>query len=263
MKGFDMIVQSHPECAAIVCGALKLVLILAHCYVTFFEKLAEFLERLALEMPSYERILANPSWNVSVSLKASMQELYVAIFDFFQAVLGVFRKSSGGLKRTPKIIVDILRRPFDVRFRDIIYRFQLHRDIVFMELELLEAEEATKDRRASADDREAAAEHRKEAKQYERDAQRTRQQLLDLMEQTMRLSEQHARDNKLGRIRKWINPSSFSDDLEKAQEMREKRTNEWFWDTPFSKSWKQSSESTRTGSRHFSANVAWVRGKSS
>jgi hypothetical protein len=114
MKGFDLIVQSHPEIAAIVWGAFRLVITvrsplepfthvlanffeLANSYVTFFQKLSEFMERLALEMPGFQRILQLPSMEFPSSLKQSMSELYVAVFDFFKASIKVFRKSNGGM----------------------------------------------------------------------------------------------------------------------------------------------------------------------
>jgi hypothetical protein len=55
------------------------------------------MERLALEMPGFQRILELPSMEFPSSLKQSMSELYVAVFDFFKVSIKVFRKSKGGM----------------------------------------------------------------------------------------------------------------------------------------------------------------------
>jgi hypothetical protein len=90
------------------------------------------------------------------------------------------------MKKASRIIGETLWRPFDVRFEEIIYRFRLHRDIVWMELKLLEAE-------ACAIDRVASSKFREEAKQYENEAELWRQELADILEQVNMLTKQDAR----------------------------------------------------------------------
>lgn len=53
---FDIItifVSSHPECAALVWGSLRLIFALSSNFVTYLEKVAELLDKLASSLPAY------------------------------------------------------------------------------------------------------------------------------------------------------------------------------------------------------------------
>lgn len=96
----DLIVQSHPEFAALVWGAVRFILQLASNYTEFFEKLAAALGRLSDTLPWYEELVNNmktqeagaPAQEASTRIRASLLKIYVDIFKFFQHVARVFTK---------------------------------------------------------------------------------------------------------------------------------------------------------------------------
>lgn len=117
-----IVVQSHPEWAAIAWGSFRLVLKacehidflkhlrpdshsnrlylqLASNYSWFFERLAGLLDEIGRSLPQFNDILrlivTDTEHRVSQRLQLSIRSFYVDLFHLFQAIAGVFtRKSS-------------------------------------------------------------------------------------------------------------------------------------------------------------------------
>jgi hypothetical protein len=107
---------SHPDWANIALGALRLVLQvriplaehldhltdrpfkLASHFVGFFEKLCNIIEILNAKLPRYQELydkLCVEELVLRPRLQISLQQTYVSIFEFFQAVANVFSDSHG------------------------------------------------------------------------------------------------------------------------------------------------------------------------
>jgi hypothetical protein len=87
-------------------------------------------------------------------LRASLIQFYSDLFEFFQAVSRVFSTKTGSelsssfscpqfvntsvleLKRTPTVIGDLLWKPFNARFSDILDRMSFHQNIVRQEISI-------------------------------------------------------------------------------------------------------------------------------
>jgi hypothetical protein len=71
---------------------------LASNFTTFFEKLTQTVEKLAVILPQYEEVLGSIGSlknTASQRLRNSLVRFYVDLFDFFQAVARVFSKQDG------------------------------------------------------------------------------------------------------------------------------------------------------------------------
>ncbi|KAK3386581.1 hypothetical protein B0H63DRAFT_137981 [Podospora didyma] len=64
----------------------------------------------------------------------SLEHTYVAIFEFFQAVAGVF-STRGKARATAAVVADLLWKPFDLRFRNVVDKINFHQGIVREELD--------------------------------------------------------------------------------------------------------------------------------
>jgi hypothetical protein len=116
-----IIIQSHPESAAIAWGALRLIFQvttlselyrsiwlltnqqLASNFTTFFEMLVNTLERLTHSLPQYDLILelckTMPSSQLTDRIKGSVRKVYENLFTFLQSVASIFTKKDGSSKR--------------------------------------------------------------------------------------------------------------------------------------------------------------------
>ena len=95
---FDTIgifVQSHPEYAAIVWGAFRLVFKLADNYESFFHKLTKTLNRITELLPYYNEIAIKCKNGPSHRLQASLCKVYEDLLIFCQSIVRVFTKDSG------------------------------------------------------------------------------------------------------------------------------------------------------------------------
>lgn len=93
-KGLDLLAQSD-QWSATAWGVFRLVLQLASNYVVFFEKLAKVIERVAAALPQYEQFMEIFGSGASERLKASLCQVYVDLFEFFEGVARVFTKKNG------------------------------------------------------------------------------------------------------------------------------------------------------------------------
>lgn len=94
-KVIEMMISSNPEFAAIGWGVFRLILQLASGFVTFFEKLAKVIEKIADVLPQYQDIMRIVGERPSERLKSSLCQVYGDFFQFFQGVSRVFTKGDG------------------------------------------------------------------------------------------------------------------------------------------------------------------------
>jgi len=67
---------------------------LATNFISFAEKLASTITSIAVRLPQYDA-LTSSSVGLSPRMKASITNIYVDLFRFFQGVVGVFTKKDG------------------------------------------------------------------------------------------------------------------------------------------------------------------------
>ncbi|OCL06693.1 hypothetical protein AOQ84DRAFT_410359, partial [Glonium stellatum] len=241
-----IVIQSNPEIAAIAWGAIRFILqvcsfltffdLLASNYATFFEKLANTLDRLGKEIPQYGRFLEllnksdgksskDPQPEHWERFKLSLITIYQDLFGFFRSVALVFMKKSGGQKATPLVVADLFWKPFDVRFTDLLEKMKWHRKVIKFEILLIQYEQAKEAIEKLTEEQMRAEEERLEAK---------RERILALGAREFAKNTQ-----SLGKETKaeWLHPPEFTQALERAQEIREEGTSEWLFKTPAFQNW--------------------------
>jgi hypothetical protein len=105
-KAVDIIIQSNPEYAALVWGAMRFLLQastsssrtqrgantlqLASNFSAFYDKLIETLERLAAEMGQYEGIAIEFSSRPTARMRSYLEKVYFQLFQFFHTATRIF-----------------------------------------------------------------------------------------------------------------------------------------------------------------------------
>lgn len=126
----------------------------------------------------------------STTLQDSLRKIYTDIFQFFQGVARIFSSADGSktslgedfcrllifleLKRTPVVVGNLMWKPFDVRFHDLLEDMDHHREVVKLQLLMMvcdtQIEFASKAEREShfaAAERHTAKSDRQRAKEME------------------------------------------------------------------------------------------------
>lgn len=106
-KAVDIIIQAHPEYAALVWGAMRFLLQvstsaqqtfrewsnssqLASNFSAFYDKLIVTLERLAAEMSQYEGIALEFKIESNARIRNHLEKVYMQLFQFFHTAARVF-----------------------------------------------------------------------------------------------------------------------------------------------------------------------------
>ncbi|OCL09419.1 hypothetical protein AOQ84DRAFT_375857 [Glonium stellatum] len=260
---FDVIgvfVQSQ-EFASIAWGAIRLILQLANNYVSFFEKLANTLERIALELPQYEvlpKLWKDLNIKPSPRLRSSLCRLYVDLFVFFQNVARVFVKKNGGAKKSPLVALDLFWKPFDVRFQDFLEQLKLHRQLINDEILLEQYQGGLLARKSGVEELIRGAQDRTFTSEACNQVERTK----DMTEDMKSMLETRHKDDMVRRGLQWIQPPEFMLDLERAQDLREDGTTDWLFCEPLFKKWRALELSSRCAKAKgkFGTYALWVHG---
>ena len=126
----------------------------------------------------------------STTLQDSLRKIYTDIFQFFQGVARIFSSADGSkipledvlcslltfleLKRTPVVVGNLMWKPFDIRFHDLLEDMDHHREVVKIQLLIMvreaQIESASKAEREShfaAAERQTAKSDRQKSKEME------------------------------------------------------------------------------------------------
>ncbi|KAK6065259.1 hypothetical protein SCUP515_11315 [Seiridium cupressi] len=233
------VIASVDDTAALAYGAVRVVLQLACALPTFFDKLLTTIDRLAVTFPQYEAIIGIFDDQPAPRMRQHLEKVYQDFFEFLRLAAKVFTASSGRIKRPAEMIANVIWKPFDATFSDILSRMDYHRNFVLEELEILQAQ------RAKDVDREAALERAQAEKERHR-AEESRERTRRLEDLAWEAREAHAMDVKessVGRTMSWLSPPRFAEALEISQEHRIDGTAEWIFDEIAFTAW----DSTKAG----------------
>ncbi|KAF2739919.1 hypothetical protein EJ04DRAFT_572652 [Polyplosphaeria fusca] len=258
---FDTIgtfVSSHPEYAAIVWGAFRLIFQLANNYASFFTKLTKALDRITQTLPQYTDVAKLCAKNPSKRLQSSLVKVYQDLLRFCQAVTRIFAKEDGTAKKAPRIMTSLFWKPFDARFEDLLDDFRFHADLVKVELLLA-------DFTADQLGRETVASNITEINNRLKKAEKARQASdgKSLSDEAKAALEKKLKDQtrtKMYEIQRWIFPPEFAQELERAQDQRESGTTEWLFDEDLVKSWLVCQDSSDPDGKNFGERAIWVQG---
>ncbi|OAL44689.1 hypothetical protein IQ07DRAFT_235234 [Pyrenochaeta sp. DS3sAY3a] len=240
-----IVVQSHPEWAGLAWGSLRLILALASNYVSFFEKLENLFERLNRVIRGYQELSAqfkklNTEINVSSEFSSSLQAFYIDVLEIFRGIARIFTKKTGELRSNTAVIGQLLWQPFEVRFSDILLRFDEHRRILLLEMDAIHLQTTTN----------IALTQKEESSRADRLANAVKQRL-KAIEKLIKHVEPEFSNSDRERIAAWINPGPFAETYERLNDLRQDGTAEWIFQTEEYKDW---------ASTNSSSNCLWVRG---
>ncbi|CAH0017112.1 unnamed protein product [Clonostachys rhizophaga] len=290
-----IICGSHAGRADATFGTLRLVLQMASSYGSFFEKLCDALERLDIRFPRYQelydKLSSRKAGPVGPTLTNALGKTYDFLFEFFQSVAGLFSRPSGRTRHTFSTVASLARKPFDVRFKEILEKISFYHNLVKEEIETERVDEIQDDlfklKAAAAEQateklQNTVLEKLKEiqAGQAPNKAQLTllqsllvdgfsrqatlesQNRLLNLLSQFTNHEEARIQAEFKSTVIRWIDPPDYKENLCDAQDERADGTAEWIFDKPAFIQWQlgipeQDSPSTSNSP----SSLLWVNGK--
>lgn len=299
-----LVVSSHPEFSAIVWGALRLVFQLAGNFSTFFDKLTELFERLVHSFPQYDMIITlcdkakNNEWadgdegktsidkfikDLGQKIRYNIETVYRDLFQIIHTVIRVFTKSTGRLKKTPVVMSQLIWKPFDLRFGDLIKRIEEHRQSLFEDVLLMVSGSIMKDISSAAkyqyttcqrqlDDVEVKDSREEKTLIQERERLNyTQREIGDkaLEYITFQLENIQGKLDKLENdrlertyfnFRVWLSPSNYTDSRNRASRSRQDGTANWIFDKPFYLRWREKESVLPSSPYKFDSRVLWIYG---
>ncbi|KAI0896147.1 hypothetical protein F4806DRAFT_52648 [Annulohypoxylon nitens] len=144
----DIFVSSHPDIAALAWGSVRLVFKLCGHYVAFFQKLADMFECISSKLPYFARDLhifnerkkRQPNIERHSNIVHPLACMFECIIQFCKEACHVFaKKRMVVFGRGPTI--ELLWKPFDAKFSDVISRLERYTELYQLELSLAHREE--------------------------------------------------------------------------------------------------------------------------
>ncbi|KAK7923420.1 hypothetical protein PG985_007491 [Apiospora marii] len=228
----NVIAGAH-DAAALVYGAIRIVLQLGATLPSFFDRLLSTINRLADTFPQYEAIVDVFDGKPSLRMQQHLEKVYQDLFEFLRAAAKVLTASSGRVKRPVEMIAIVIWKPFDHTFGGILTRMENHREFILEELEILQAQRLRDAERVSKLERDYAE---KERLMAEEDRKRT-QKIENLTKYTRRAQEKEIKDSSVRRIEEWLAAPLFAETLESSQEHRIENTARWIFKNDGFKEW--------------------------
>ncbi|KAK8078858.1 hypothetical protein PG994_002665 [Apiospora phragmitis] len=245
---FDTIgifVSSHPEIAAMVWGAIRMVFLLSSHYTNFLDKLLAMLEKISYRLPGYaeyyQKLVHRRQQNImdgdisTLTSNRVLSYIYTDITRFCQEACKPFSTRRRGIRYKVSVIADVFWKPFDLRFKDILGRLEEHQGLFQHEFRMEESKftEIQYRRRQKEAGLASAA-----AKQI--------QEQLELLNEEISGAEGQINtteagplkvnptpfDTRLRRIKEWLGAPDFAEELQMAQSARFPATCRWFLTNP-------------------------------
>ncbi|KAI4867277.1 hypothetical protein F4820DRAFT_468079 [Hypoxylon rubiginosum] len=224
----EVFVQVKPEYMALIWGSLKMIFKLSSNYISFLDKMADMFSNIATQLPAYEEFVT-----ILQKRAAYRGENHTSAYALF-----INKKPS--LKIKLSLASRLVWQPFDVQYDALMSRIKQHNSLLDLELRLASTKEAiaqfTRYEECFTINRALESKHK------ERDEEGERTQLLNQVEE----------------LKKWINPSQWTERLEEAREKRTPNTGGWILENQIYRAWKKFDQepSGPQGSR-----ILTIRGK--
>ncbi|KAK8140205.1 hypothetical protein PG984_000271 [Apiospora sp. TS-2023a] len=227
------VIAGTNDAAALVYGAVRVVLQLAAALPTFFDRLLSAISRLADTFPQYEAIVDLFDGNPSIRMRQHLEKVYQDFFEFLRLAAKVFTASSGRVKRPVEMIVNVIWKPFDATFSDILARMDYHRVYILEELEILQARRSKDADRAASLERAYAEKERVRAEENRRRTQK----LEGLTKEMKQAQEREIKESSVRRLEDWLAAPLFAESLEASQEHRMENTAQWIFQKEEFRKW--------------------------
>ncbi|KAI2637963.1 hypothetical protein GGS26DRAFT_435333 [Hypomontagnella submonticulosa] len=208
--------------------------------------------------------------------------IYEDLFEIIHGVIRIFTRSDGRLRKTSMLIGDLIWRPFDSRFGDLILHMREHRASIFEDLTIwisnillkekarlaaeqlaqsierdlnrVERSEAAKERRYAQMERQLEEEKRRQSSENQG---RIVAELAEIRNY-LRGRAQDRVERMNSRIQHWLAAPSFQDAYKRAIQTRQEGTMSWIQQDPLFGRWVSQEPNLRTDG--YRSNVLWIHG---
>lgn len=156
------------------------------------------------------------------------------------------------------IIGDLMWKPFDARFSEMLEQMAYHRNLITEEFRLMSVQATINAEEAAIIERRLAANERQVASEA-RDKLNT---VAGCTVKGVLVLEQQTKDHTFRRIQKWLNPPAFAQELNNSLDAREEGTGQWRTLEPKFRLWEstQTTSSINSDRKKFKSNALWVYG---
>ncbi|KAL1616668.1 hypothetical protein SLS54_008235 [Diplodia seriata] len=253
-KVVDIFVSSHPEYAALLWGAVRLMFVLGMNYVDFLEKFCKMLEDVTGYLPAYESLIDWMAWleeertrhrtvrELNPRLPDWLSLIYVDILQFCQEACSIL-SGKRGIRAKTKLVWNLSWRPFDVRFGQITERFKEHKKLINNEMKVTQIE--------------ITASHYIEFQKELLDAEKRR--LED--EHRRKEKEQRALDKRIREIKLWIDAPDWEIPYEDICNRRCEGTGAWLFSEPAYQAWEEDLRTAWTTPTENEKKILFIQGK--
>ncbi|KAI0379207.1 hypothetical protein F5Y04DRAFT_290418 [Hypomontagnella monticulosa] len=286
-KVVEIFVSSNPELAALVWGSLRLILQLAANFTGFFDQLISLLDELSRGFHQYDLVLELCSKNPpppKSQIPQLLEAIYRDILNIFHIIVRIFTKHNMRLKRKTTLLVGLLWKPFDTRFKDVLRNLSSHRKSLFEEisiwhidssskeqarqaamesnyqshhaLSISEVAEAQKERELCKREREFMALERQESSSAREQSNTS----LVQVQGTLRRMQSGIFELNRDHMKAWLSPPIFTDALDQARALKQEKTGEWIFKESKYQKWLNNNLDSTYGAHHFGSNVLWISG---
>ncbi|KAE8441834.1 hypothetical protein EG329_004287 [Mollisiaceae sp. DMI_Dod_QoI] len=249
-KIIEIFCGAHPDWANIALGAFRLVLQLASHFDSFFEKLCNTIETINAKLPRYQELydkLCVEPLILRPRLQISLQQTFVSIFEFFQAVANVFSDRRGKSKSSPLVIASLMWKPFDLRFQNVLAKLKFQQKVLQEELNCATSGQVVDD---------LSEIKLSQAKQATEEAQSEMQLFLGQLRES---HDKQTQQQFASSVIRWINPPNFNDNLDQARYERADGTAEWVFQDSIYTAWLEAGPELGTPSQ-CPKSLLWING---
>ncbi|KAK7190286.1 hypothetical protein PSPO01_04007 [Paraphaeosphaeria sporulosa] len=273
-----IIIQSHPEIAAIIWGCIRATLLLACNHTSFFEHLANTISVLTSHLPQLENVyqlLLHYGKEPSERLKFALQQVYLDLFFFFERIKSIFIQKKGSPRWTIAVIAKLSVTSFESRFKDLQGRMRYQTSIISSEVQLillensmaqlaiqketyeLEQQKPNGKSEVLLSDKAVVRQEFQEQEmhcrttlhKYVREAETALLRLRELAEEYIgplkdrrhtKVNEGKNKEERLWYIRSWLDAPEFSVAFDQHCHARQRNTSQWFLEEPVFNAWMSS-----------------------
>ncbi|KAJ9303293.1 hypothetical protein DTO271G3_667 [Paecilomyces variotii] len=229
----DIFVQTNPQYAGLIWGALRLLFQISSNYIEYLEKLSSMLQSLCLLLRVYEEhykiFLENVTKRnetVTIRLRKALANIYVDIIQLCYRTLRLFTsKKHARLRFRRSFLGRLMWKPFDVDFQGLKQRFDQSKTLFEYEATRSTQEVALRFIK-EYDDRMEKMEKIERRETDLEGALRDRKKDIEQL------------DSRVQELGQWIDAPQWKDLYEEVSTFREPGTCDWILEDPLYKNWR-------------------------
>ncbi|KAJ9316618.1 hypothetical protein DTO271D3_3125 [Paecilomyces variotii] len=226
----DIFVQTNPQYAGLVWGALRLLFQISSNYIEYLEKLSSMFQSMCIMLEVYEEHykifrenVKDPDKTVTIRLRKALANIYVDIIQLCYRAIRLFTsKKHARLRFRRSFIGRLMWRPFDLDFEGLKQRLEQSKTLFEYE--------------ATRSTQEVALRFIKEYDDWMEKLERQKADPEEALKDKKKEIEQL--DTRVQELGQWIDAPLWKDLYEEASMFREPGTCDWILEDPLYKNWR-------------------------